>query len=347
MAIKTIEEQNRAEQQIIEEKEPVAFDTREYPVEVLIDKYQENEFIIPKYQRNFVWGEDREKMSKFIESVILDLPIPYLFFADDNETGKLEIVDGSQRIRTLELFKIDGFELESLEKLDLLNGFKFSDLPASRQRRFLRKTLRSIELTEKASSDVRRDLFERINTKPYDLLPMELRKGLYDGEFYNFIEECSNNELFIKLCPISDKRKNRGEAQELVLRYFAYSDNYQNFVHSVEDFMDEYMESKHKDGFDVSTMAQQFNNMLNFVEQNFPYGFRKSENSNTIARTRFEAIAVGVTLALRERNDLIINTISEWLSSNDFKEQTTSGSANNRAKVLGRIEYVKNKLLGL
>jgi hypothetical protein len=345
---KTVKEQNLAEQQIIEEKEPVAFDTREYPVEVLIQKYSEKEFVIPKYQRNFVWEEDKEKMSKFVESIILDLPIPYLFFADDKETGKLEIVDGSQRIRTLDLFKRDGFELEGLDKLDLLNGFKFSDLPESRQRRFLRKTLRSIELTEKASSDVRRDLFERINTKPYDLLPMELRKGLYDGEFYNFIEDCSNNELFETLCPISEKRKNRGEAQELVLRYFAYADEYQNFEHSVEDFMDNYMKSKHENDFDKQRMTLQFNDMLNFVNQNFPYGFRKSENSNSIARTRFEAIAVGVTLALRENaNNLITGNISEWLDSKEFKEQTTSGSANNKAKVFGRIEFVKNKLLGL
>jgi uncharacterized protein with ParB-like and HNH nuclease domain len=343
---KSIEEQNLAEQQIIEEKEPVAFDTREYPVEVLIDKYQSSEFIIPKYQRNFVWEEDKEKMSKFIESIILDLPIPYLFFADEKETGKLEIVDGSQRIRTLNSFKNNEFELEGLEKLDLLNGFKFSDLSESRQRRFLRKTLRSIELTEKASSDVRRDLFERISTKPYDLLPMELRKGLYDGEFYNFIEECSQNELFVRLCPISEKRKNRGEAQELILRYFAYADNYQNFVHSVEDFMDDYMKDKHDNGFDRQIMKTQFENMLNFVEQNFPYGFRKSENSNSIARTRFEAISIGITLALQERNDLTTNSIPEWLNSDDFKEQTTSGSANNRAKVIGRIEFVKNKLLG-
>jgi uncharacterized protein with ParB-like and HNH nuclease domain len=343
---KTIEEQNLAEQQIIEEKGPVAFDTREYPVEVLIDKYQSREFVIPKYQRNFVWEEDKEKMSKFIESIILDLPIPYLFFADERESGKLEIVDGSQRIRTLNSFKNDEFALEGLEKLDLLNSFKFSDLSESRQRRFLRKTLRSIELTEKASSDVRRDLFERINTKPYDLLPMELRKGLYDGDFYNFIEECSNNELFVRLCPISEKRKHRGEAQELVLRYFAYADNYQNFIHSVEDFMDDYMKDKHENGFDRQVMQSQFEDMLNFVEQNIPYGFRKSENSNSIARTRFEAISIGVTLALRESENLITNNVAEWLNSDEFKEQTTSGSANNKTKVVGRIEFVKNKLLG-
>ncbi|KAA6341717.1 hypothetical protein EZS27_010506 [termite gut metagenome] len=342
--MKNIAEQNEAELQILEEKEPVSFDTREYPVEVLIDKYSADEFFIPTYQRNFVWEEDKEKMSKFIESVILDLPIPYLFFADDGETGKLEIVDGSQRIRTLNSFKNDEFELEGLEKLDLLNGFRFSDLPESRRRRFLRKTLRSIELTEKASSDVRRDLFARINTKPYDLSPMEIRKGLYDGDFYNFIDRCSNDELFVKLCPLSEKTRNRGDAQELVLRYFAYADNYQNFIHSVEDFMDDYMKDKHN-SFDENAMKIQFDTMLQFVDNNFPYGFRKGENYNTVAKVRFEAISIGVTLALREREGLDTQNISTWLSSKEFKEQTTSGSANNRNKVVGRIEFVKNKLL--
>jgi uncharacterized protein with ParB-like and HNH nuclease domain len=346
MAI-TSEDKNRAEQQIIEEKDPVAFDTREYPVEVLIDKYRSGEFIIPKYQRNFVWEEDKEKMSKFVESVILDLPIPYLFFADDGETGKLEIVDGSQRIRTLDSFENDEFDLEGLEKLDLLNGFRFSDLHESRQRRFLRKTLRSIELTEKASSDIKRDLFERINTKPYDMLPMELRKALYEGDFYDFIEECSNNESFVSLCPVSEKRKNRGEAQELVLRYFAYADNYRNFIRSVEDFMDDYMKDKHENGFNRQVMQTQFEKMLNFVAQNFPNGFKKTANNSSIAKARFEAIATGVTLAQRENNNLLTANIPKWINSDEFKKQTASNSANNKAKVTGRIEFVKNKLLGV
>ena len=344
--MKNQEEQNKAEEQIKEEKEPVAFDTREYPVEVLINKFAAGDFIIPSYQRSFVWESDKEKMSKFIESIILDLPIPYLFFADDLDSGKLEIVDGSQRIRTLNAFKNNQFALDGLETLDLLNGFKFCDLIESRQRRFLRKTIRSIELTEKASSDVRRDLFARINTKPYDLLPMEIRKGIYDGAFYNFINQCSNNALFKSLCPISDKTNNRGEGQELVLRYFAYADNYQNFTHRVDDFMDDYMKDKHENGYNEELMKDQFDKMLQFVNRNFPHGFRKGANNNTVARVRFEAISVGVTLALKEKEILGTQNISIWLNSEEFKEQTTSGSANNKSKVKGRIEYVKNKLLG-
>lgn len=343
--MKTEEEQNAAEQQIIEEKEPVSYDTREYPVEVLINKYMNNEFVIPNYQRAFVWEKDKEKMSKFIESIILDLPIPYLFFADEQETGKLEIVDGSQRIRTLTSFYNNEFALEELDVLDLLNGFRFADLIESRQRRFLRKTLRSIELTERASADIRRDLFARINTKPYDLLPMEVRKGVFDGDFYNFIEECSHNPLFGELCPISNDRKKRGEAQELVLRYFAYSDNYQNFVHRVDDFIDDYMKDKHENGFDRDQMKAQYESMLTFVNQYIPNGFRKTGTSKSTPRVRFEAISVGVTLALREKPDLVPINVEDWINSEEFKKHTTSDAANSRVKVVGRIEYVKNELL--
>jgi len=343
--MKSEEEQNASEQQIIEEKEPVSYDTREYPVEVLINKFTNDEFIIPNYQRAFVWEKDKEKMSKFIESIILDLPIPYLFFADEQETGKLEIVDGSQRIRTLTSFFNNGFCLEGLEVLDLLNGFVFSDLIESRQRRFLRKTLRSIELTERASADIRRDLFARINTKPYDLLPMEVRKGVFDGDFYNFIDECSQNGLFNNLCPISKDRQKRGEGQELVLRYFAYSDNYQNFVHRVDDFIDDYMKDKHENGFNRDQMKTQYENMLEFVNLYIPNGFKKTATSKSTPRVRFEALSVGVTLALRVKPDLIPANVEHWLNSEEFKKYTTSDAANSKVKVVGRIEYVKNELL--
>lgn len=344
----TQEQKDQAEAQIVEQKEPVSFDTREYPVEVLITKFSTDEFVVPNYQRNFIWEKDKEKMSKFIESILLDLPIPYLFFADEGSTGRLEIVDGSQRIRTLKAFFNNDFKLIGLDVLYLLNGFKYKDLTDSRQRRFLRKTIRSIELTEKASSSVRRDLFARINTKPYDLSSMEIRKGIYaEGAFYQFLDRCSQNETFIRLCPITTERAKRGESHELILRYFAYSDNYLDFIHSVEDFLDDYMKEKHVNGFDEQSMQLQFDNMLNFVANYFPNGFRKAANNNTVSRVRFDAISVGTTLALRESPNLVPINLNAWFNSREFNEHTTSGSANNKLKVVGRIEYVKNMLLSL
>ena len=337
-------EKQEAEEQLIVEKTQVDYDTREFVVEHIVDKFIEGEYKIPPYQREFVW--EREKQSRFIESILLDLPIPYLFFADDKEDGKLEIVDGSQRIRTLVAFKKDELVLKDLEKLDKLNGFKFSDLLESRQRRFLRKTLRSIELTEKADFEVKKDIFRRINTDPYDLTDMEIRKGMYqEGDFYNLILECSENQLFETLCPISEKRKTRGEAQELVLRYFAYSEKYQQFIHRVDVFLDDYIKDKHNNGFNKAAMKVDFDTMLNFVSKSFPYGFRKAPTHNTTPRVRFEAIAVGVTLALRKKPGLETSNVEIWMKSPEFEDHTTSDAANNRLKVVGRIEYVRDKLL--
>jgi hypothetical protein len=344
--MKTKEKIEEAEKQITEKKEPVNFDTREYPVEVVIDKFLQDEYFIPHYQREFVWEKDKVKMSLFIESILLDLPIPYLFLADEPDTGKLEIVDGSQRIRTLVAFRQDTFELEGLEVLDLLNGFKFSDLLESRQRRFLRKTLRSIELTEKASADVRRDLFARINSKPFDLLPMEVRKGSYDNsEFYQFIKKCSTNSLLAELCPISAERHKRLEAEELVLRYFAYSERYQDFTHRVDDFIDAYFDEKHKNGFDRDAMMQQFEAMLQFAKKYFPNGFKKSSTAKSTPRVRFETLSVGITQALKENPDLVPPPVDNWLNSEAFKIHTTSDAANSKNKVVGRIEYVRDQLL--
>jgi len=342
----TVEKQQEAEAQIVKQQQVVDYQIREYPIEVIVQKYivgiaiNENEIFIPKYQRKFVW--DLKKQSKFIESLILGLPIPYIFAAD--KEGRMEIVDGSQRVRTLEAFFNNKLELEGLKKLKKLNGFKHSDLDITRQRRFNKKTIRIIELTERATWEVRKDMFERINTSPTTLTDMEVRKGVYEGPFIDFVKECTNNIKFKMLCPISKKRLEREEASEMVLRFFAYAEEYEKFVHIVRDFVDNYMETKQQN-FDITFLSESFENMLDFVESHFPHGFTKTPNAKSTPRVRFEAISVGVHLALQEKPDLIPTSVNEWINSEEFKYFTKSDAANNRNKVVGRFEYVRDKLL--
>lgn len=342
----TFEQQSLAEDQIINEHKLVDYTLWEYPIETIVQKYNidrqkdQNEIFIPAYQRKFVWTLVQQ--AKFIESVMIGLPIPFIFAADNE--GRLEIVDGTQRIRTLEAFLNNKLVLQGLKKLTKLNGFRFKDLILSRQRRFQRKTIRIIELTEKADWEVRKDMFERINTTSTLLSDMEIRKGVFEGEFNKFIRECALNPKFHILCPVSKKRVDRDEREEMILRFFAYSDNYKNFIHSVKEFLDEYM-NKYKENFDITRMSLEFENMLDFVDKNFPLGFRKSLNSKSTPRVRFEAIAVGVNLALRESPMLVPKSVSSWLNSAEFNNHTKSDSANSKKKVIGRIEYVKENLL--
>jgi uncharacterized protein with ParB-like and HNH nuclease domain len=168
----TLQDRNTAEMEIRDKRQQINYDTKQYPVEILVQKYMEgidddtNKLFIPDYQREMTWDEARQ--SKFIESVILGLPIPYLFVAeighDENDEPRLEIVEGAQRILTLTRFINNELTLSGLEKLEHLNGFKFADLLLPRQRNFNRTTLRVIELTKTPNQDFRRDLFERIQS---------------------------------------------------------------------------------------------------------------------------------------------------------------------------------------
>lgn len=336
------------ESQIREKQKIVDYDVKEYPVEILVKKYtemaetNENEIFIPAYQRSFVWEEDRQ--SKFIESILLGLPIPYIFTAE-NEDGRLEIVDGSQRIRTLDNFLSDNLTLGNLEILDKCNGLKFSDFPTSRQRKINNTSLRMIVLSEHSDEDARFMLFERINSGSVVLEAMEKRKGSFTGPFTDFVYQCANDPQFLRLTRFTEKTVKRGEPQELVLRFFAYSESLDAYNGYVNEFLDAYTKKKNE-AFDEEALELQFRNMLNYVEANFNHGFLKGAHHTSTPRVRFEAISVGVNLALKI-NPTPNTTVANWLDTADFTAEVTGSSTNTPVRLKSRIEFVKNKVLGL
>ncbi len=348
---------DEAETQIERHRKVVNYNIIEYPIEVIVEKLMDEgkdeygkpappEFYIPDYQRNHTWDEKRK--SKFIESVLIGLPIPFLFLAEtDDEEGRLEIVDGSQRIRTLAEFTSGKLVLGELEKLSSLNGLTFDQLPLARQRKFNRSTIRIIALSKDADEETRRDLFERINTGSDPLRDMEQRRGIMRGPFISFVEACAGNPLLHQLAPLSDSYVKRREREEYVLRFFAYTDKYLEFGKSVKEFLDDYVKEKNQDFAkepnNKETMLAEFNAMLSFVKTNFEHGFKRP-NYRTAKRVRFEAIAVGVALALRENPSLIPPPTAAWSDSPEFHDLTTSDSSNSKPKVENRIHFVRDHL---
>ena len=162
----------------------------------------------------------------------------------------------------------------------------------------------------------------------------------------DFLRECSEEPLFKKICPISEIMTRRYEDQELVLRFFAFLDNYEKFHHSVDTFLNKYVEDIQKVFDDVhkEKMKTEFLSMLDFVDKNFKNGFAKKENAKSTPRVRFEAISVGVALAIREKHDLQPKTM-EWLDSEEFKKHTTTHASNSPKRVRGRFLYVRDNLL--
>jgi hypothetical protein len=338
----TSEMKKKAEEQIKNLRKEIDYTTRDYSIDFLVQKFREDEFYIPdEYQRQFIW--DDNKKSLFIESVLLGLPIPLMFFSD-TEDGGCEIIDGAQRTQSVEAFMSNDLELTNLKKLDSLLGFKYDDIPEYFKKKFDKTNIRVVVLSDETTLDIRQEIFTRINTSGVKANPIEVRRGQFmQTDFMRFIKECSEDNLFLKLCPLSETLKKRYEGQELVLRFFAYLNNYKKFEHRVDQFVDDYVDSN-KDTFNKDEYLKEFKGMLDFVDKNFPYGFAKSKNAKSTPRVRFEAIAVGVALALRENEKLIVNNV-DWIESDEFRVHTTSHASNSPNRVTGRIEYVRDMLL--
>jgi Protein of unknown function DUF262 len=347
----TPEQIDEAEAQIVEQSKRIEFYITEYSVEILAQKMRSGDYVVPGYQREFTW--EPERRSRFIESLIMGLPIPFIFFWEMPD-GKLEIVDGSQRLRTIEEFLQGDLRLGDLEQLTHLSRLTFNDLPESRQRKIKNRSIRGIVLNEHADEAARFDMFERINTGSKIANKAEVRRGALAGPFLDLVIELAADSVFQSLAPVSRKRESEREYEELVTRFFAYGDGLENYHDRPSDFMFNYSKAMNLGMADSPLLRDSYRNRFSetmaFIGRMFPNGFRRAPKGQATPRARFEAIAIGSYLALRERPELAtlqpdeVN-VSSWIDGEEFKEITGSDGANARATLTRRINYVKDKLV--
>lgn len=347
---KTEAEKQAVELQIVEQSKRIDFYITEYSVELLAKKLHDEEFVIPAYQREFTW--DAERKSRFIESVVMGLPIPFLFFWE-MENGKLEIVDGSQRLRTLEEFLHGGLRLADLEGLTLMSGFTFAELPESRQRKIGNRSIRGIVLNEHADEEARFDLFDRINTGSMIANKAEVRRGVLSGPFLALVTELALHPQFVTLAPMSTSDVKKREREELVTRFFAYSDGLDGYHDRPSEFLFNYVKKMNaavvEDPALVSPYRQRFVDAMALISEVFPYGFRRNPKGKATPRARFEAIAIGTQLARNESPGLSaaqVPDVNVWLNKAEFRRVTGSDGANAIARLRERTEFVRDKLLG-
>lgn len=345
----TSAERDAAEQQISEQTKKIDYYLTEYSLELLASKMRDGEFEVPAYQREYTWEEERKW--RFIESILMNLPIPFLFFWESPQTGKLEIVDGSQRLRTIQEFIFGDLILGELDKLPLVSGFAFKDLPESRQRKFKNRSIRGIVLNEHADDQARFDLFERINTGSKVANKAEVRRGALRGPFLNLVIELAKEPTFVVLTPVSEKQVKEREREELVTRFFAYGDGLDDYADEVSPFLFSYARKMNQAMTDMPAMIEQyrarFMAMVNFVSAAFPFGFRRTANGRASPRARFESIAVGTYLALLQKPNLVAQPmkVSAWIQDETFAAVTGSDGANAIGRLMRRIHHVRDRLL--
>jgi len=344
------------QEQLDKNRRTVSFDNYDITVRQLYLMVAEKQIALqPEYQRHFVWDETRQ--SNLIESVFLGIPIPNLFMAT-NKDSSWEVVDGLQRLTTIVNFigddstrlrtnsKSQKLKLSGLEKMSSMNGNFFEDLPMSVQQMFYTRPIRITVLNDKSDFNVRFDLFERLNTGGVTLHPHEIRNCVYIGEFKNFIVECNNNQNFISSVKMTESSERNGNREELVLKFFAYYEERNEFDHSVKEFLNQYMEKKTKRFDNKALLKELFDETFRVVNHLLPNGIVRGNRVNITPLVLYEAISIGIADLIHTRQTQNLTTERlQHLLNNEVLKNLTTGATNSRNKLNGRIEYVKNHIL--
>jgi Protein of unknown function DUF262 len=338
--------------QLNTERRSVSFDVYDFAVKQLVDFVEDKTIdIAPEYQRQFVW--DGKRQSQFIESVFLGIPIPSLFMAT-NTDATWEVIDGVQRLSTLvhfcgsqELRKrlnlSSELRLTELEKLDGFNGTTFSELSQAIKTSFITRPIRITVLNDKSDRKVRFDLFQRLNTGGVILQDQEIRNCIYRGPFKDFLKEMSISKNFRSVAKVKKSAEHNGTREEMVLRFFAYLENYRAFDHSVVGFLNDFMQ-KNATRNDFSKMRSVFEETFSFLQTELPDGVVRGEGRSISPMNLYEAIAVGTGLVVKGASIPKRGVVAKLLNDGKLKEFTT-GATNSKARVRDRIEFVRDKLL--
>ena len=243
--------------------------------------------------------------------------------------------------------------LGDLEKLTALEGFRFSDLPESRQRKVKNRSIRGIVLSEHADEEARFDLFDRINTGSKVANKAEVRRGALTGPFMELVIALAKEPSFIRLAPVSHKQLKEREREELVTRFFAYGDGLEEYAERVSTFLFAYSRRMNKRFKDEPGLVEQYRDrflrVMDFVANTFPYGFKRSATGRATPRARFEAIAIGSYLALAQNPNLSVPTEAARTLLGDkdgeFAKRVRSDAANVTSRLEARLYFVRDRLL--
>lgn len=247
----------------------------------IADMYVDGELIIkPDYQRTFRW--DIQKQSRFIESLLLEMPIPPIYVIEI-ESGKYELIDGLQRISTYLCFRdlyknesttetentvnipVDdesdgdtyddqddtsktknGFSLIGCDIVPELNGLTYEDLPSALKIKAKRSFIRMEVLRKGINPELKYHMFKRLNTGGEKLSAQEIRNcsiRMVDSRFIDFIISLSTYDNFCEtISRVSQPQLSKKFAEELVLRFYALKNGFDKFSHKIDTFLTEYME---------------------------------------------------------------------------------------------------------
>jgi hypothetical protein len=344
-----------------------------YPLDSIPTMLDSKKYILdPEYQRRKRW--DNIRKSRLIESFIMNVPIPPIFLYEI-EYSIYEVMDGQQRLTAIYDFYKGNFELEGLEYWRELKGRNYQNLPDQVRRGIDRRYLSSIVLlqetakSQEEAENLKKIVFERLNSGGEKLTPQETRNALLNGKFNQLCLKLSQNQYFRKMWnfPLESEGEEKllesesyrkMEDVELVLRFFAYR-HLDKLKSPVDKFLDEYL--KQANNFPDETMRNLenlFNETIDLIYKILGESAfippREGRDRTTPLKTIYDPIMQVFANNISYRKILIENkeTIRNKLYDSNKtpfiqeigRKHLFDGSYNNKKDVEARIMYFQKFL---
>ncbi|WP_158829824.1 DUF262 domain-containing protein [Pseudomonas sp. PB103] len=328
----------------------------------------------PEYQRRQVW--DNKKKSQFIESLLMNLPIPPVFLFEP-EYSRYEVMDGQQRLSAIVSFYSNRFKLTGLEYWPDLNGFSYLDLPQMIQRGLDRRRLSAVILQstshEKNDDELRRIVFERLNTGGQKLNAQELRNCIYSSEFSKLLVELAGYESFNDLLGMPRYTDNIIKGQisqklaeniffkrmidcELVLRFFAFRKK-SNIKGSIKSMLDRCMVTHlATDGDLLSELASDFRSRVGLAKDLFGGDAFKlkdfDKDQDKVSPPFYDAIIIACDRQFSNKDQLIrkgaeLKLELEKALADEETYELIVGRANTAEAIKKRLDLVEKIFIGV
>jgi len=335
----------------------------------LIERYDQDELVKPELQRNYVW--DRREASRFIDSLLLGLPVPSIFLAQ-TKNEKLLIIDGYQRIMTVRDYVRGVFSKDNksfaLLKSDKINvrwrGKQFNELSDTEQRKIKNTTIHAIvfaQQKEPASDDTSLfQVFERINTSGRTLTAQEIRNCVAQGPFNTLLLKLNNEPSWRRLFGL-DVPESRMRDMEFILRYFALSsEEFKQLTQerlSLRQLLDIYMK-KHSTINPVTSeeMEGRFVLAVQLAERMFGlsafHNISPSDKTKFVPKfspTVFDSIIVAIDSAIRRNIEPVVDVQEKKVALLQDEEYRSAISQETmrRSNINLRINKACNYLFGV
>jgi hypothetical protein len=294
--------------------------------------------VSPKYQRRERWDNDKE--SELIESFLLNIPVPPIYLAED-EYGVYSVIDGKQRITSINKFLNGNLKLKNLSKFIEIEGLYFNELPPSLSNALrIRPYLRVVTLLRQSDPDLKHEVFLRLNKAGVALNSQEIRNVAFRGKFNDLLFELSESEYFVRQLRSTRESKIYKEMIDVqfVLRFYTIKEYWNNFSGNMDEAMDKYMSKNYRlSELEINDKRQEFLRSLSFCEQVWGVdGFTKPDGSRRVLQGYYdvqmvccallnneqfenalqnpEAVRQGL-LCLMEKDEQFIEAISQFTSN--------------------------------